>query len=265
MITMKDMIARLREALGEFLFAWSRQHAPSVSRERRHFAGLATLALLGVIVATGYWLDVAGLMWARTLSQTVIHVFETITKLGESGYIFALTALTAIVAILARRRGGGARVDAGLTALAARAMFLFDVAAVSGIASQVIKHIFGRARPKLFDVVGAFHFDVFSLYASYASFPSGHAVTAFAMATAIGCLDRRAGFVLFPIAALVGASRIVIGSHYISDALAGAALGVGSALLLRREFAAHKLVFVTTPEGTAPRSRGLIVRSLFRR
>jgi membrane-associated phospholipid phosphatase len=255
---------RLRDALGEFLTAWRRKHAPNATRDARQLSGLATLVLLGAIVVTAWKLDIDGMTWAKELSPPVVHVFEKITKIGESGYIFALTALIGLIAIMLRHRGAGARVDAGLTQLAARAMFLFDVAAVSGIASQVLKHLFGRARPKLYDVVGAYHFDVFSIYASYASFPSGHTVTAFAMASAIAFLSPRVGYPLFMVAILVGISRVAIGSHYLSDVLAGAALGVGSALILRREFAARRIVFTRTDGGTIPRGSGLIWPALRR-
>ena len=76
---------RLRAALGEFFAAWKRKHAPSATRTTRQFAGLATLVLIGSIIATGYWFDVDGVWWGRSLSPPVIEVFQKITRLGESG------------------------------------------------------------------------------------------------------------------------------------------------------------------------------------
>ena len=256
------VVGRLTGALGEFLRAWRRDRPASPRRARRAGPAFAALALCLSIGVVGYLFDADGVSWGRGLSQPTIHVFERITRLGQSDYVFALTVAAGALAVLARGRGFGARVDAGLTQLALRAMFLFDVAAVSGIASQVLKHLFGRARPRLYDTVGAFHFDVFAIHATYASFPSGHAVTAFAMATAILFLSPRWGWPLLALAALVGVSRVAIGAHYVSDVLAGAALGVASALLLRREFAARRLVFAETPRGLRPRGRGLIGRAL---
>ena len=115
--------------------------------------------------------------------------------------------------------------------------------AVSGIFSQILKHLFGRARPQLIDIVGPFHFDVFSISSRLASFPSGHTVTAFAAALTLGWFTPRWRWPLLAVAALVGVSRVAVGAHYPSDVIAGALLGVGSALLLRKAFGARRIVF----------------------
>jgi undecaprenyl-diphosphatase len=57
------------------------------------------------------------------------------------------------------------------------------------------------------------------------SFPSGHAASAFAFATAVGAVDPRAGIPLRGAAALVGYSRVHTGVHYPGDVVAGALLG----------------------------------------
>ena len=126
--------------------------------------------------------------------------------------------------------------------------------AVSGLASQALKHLFGRARPSLIDLVGPFHFDLLALKSTYASMPSGHSVSAFAMAVALGWMAPRLRLPLLILATLVAISRVVISAHYPSDVIAGAALGAASAIMLRRAFALRGLAFAWTPEG--PRLRG---------
>ena len=66
------------------------------------------------------------------------------------------------------------------------------------------------------------------------SFPSGHAASAAAFATAVGLESPRLGLALAPVAAAVGYSRVHVGVHWASDVAAGAALGAGVALLTRR-------------------------------
>jgi undecaprenyl-diphosphatase len=58
------------------------------------------------------------------------------------------------------------------------------------------------------------------------SFPSGHSITAFAVAIAIGLFYPELLGTLLTVAALIAASRIILGMHFLSDVLAGSAIGV---------------------------------------
>lgn len=66
------------------------------------------------------------------------------------------------------------------------------------------------------------------------SFPSGHSTAAFAMCFALAVLlNRKAGaFALALLAALLAFSRIYLSQHFLRDAAAGSALGLGVALLV---------------------------------
>lgn len=59
------------------------------------------------------------------------------------------------------------------------------------------------------------------------SFPSGHAGTAFATATAIACTagDRRIGTAAFAAAGVLAGGRVIADRHWTSDIMAGAVLG----------------------------------------
>jgi undecaprenyl-diphosphatase len=59
------------------------------------------------------------------------------------------------------------------------------------------------------------------------SFPSGHTITAFAAVVSIGCVYPLLVPVLAFCALSVAASRIVLGMHFLSDVVAGAAIGTG--------------------------------------
>jgi undecaprenyl-diphosphatase len=58
------------------------------------------------------------------------------------------------------------------------------------------------------------------------SFPSGHSITAFAVATSLGLYYPQLLLVLVTAAFLIAISRIILGMHFLSDVLAGCAIGV---------------------------------------
>ena len=66
------------------------------------------------------------------------------------------------------------------------------------------------------------------------SFPSGHAASAAAFATAVAMESHQGALVVAPVAAAVAYSRVHVGVHWTSDVVAGVAVGAGAALLTRR-------------------------------
>jgi undecaprenyl-diphosphatase len=64
------------------------------------------------------------------------------------------------------------------------------------------------------------------------SFPSDHASAAFGIAFAVLMFDRLAGALFVAAAALIAAGRVLVGLHYPGDVLAGALVGLGSAVVV---------------------------------
>lgn len=94
-------------------------------------------------------------------------------------------------------------------------------------AAQVITGIWDRPRPYVAHPGDA---HLFISASPDPSFPSDHATAAFAIAMAIWLRSRRAGTVAFAMAGLLAISRVAVGTHYPSDVIAGAAIGIAAAL-----------------------------------
>lgn len=98
--------------------------------------------------------------------------------------------------------------------------------------SNLVKAIFERPRPCL--TLPDVHLLVGC--GQTFSFPSGHAVTSFALAVFLTLIYPRARWVLFSLAILISYSRIAVGVHYPFDTLAGMAEGALFGYLFYRLF-----------------------------
>jgi membrane-associated phospholipid phosphatase len=105
------------------------------------------------------------------------------------------------------------------------ALLSVESLATASILVWGMKAVTGRARPQAGESSRSFH--PFSLKSSFWSFPSGHAASAFAVATTIAeQTDQVAVDVLvYSAAALVGLSRIHDDKHWASDVFIGSAIG----------------------------------------
>jgi undecaprenyl-diphosphatase len=115
-----------------------------------------------------------------------------------------------------------------LAALAATSAFFL----ASGL-NWVLKAIFDRDRPP-----EAIDFEALVGVPGSPSFPSGHAMSAFAVAGAIALISPRLRKPVLVVAAAIAFSRVYLGVHFWIDVLVGSALGLaiglGCAALLQR-------------------------------
>lgn len=118
-------------------------------------------------------------------------------------------------------------------------VFLVAVGGV-GACSSLLKYLIGRARPVHFHELGLLYLDPlpfkseagFSLNASFASFPSGHATTIAAACTMIAMRWPHLGLAALALALWLAATRVIVGAHYPSDVLAGLLLGSFGVILV---------------------------------
>ena len=212
---------------------------------------LACAVCLAMVDAPVAHVAASSPVWLR---QTARYV----TVLGTSGYMIAGATVVIAASWLALKRTVDPQVRTAWRSLRARASYVLACVVVSGILVQLVKHMVGRARPKLLDTLGTAHFDLFSIKASLASFPSGHATSIVALAVALGLLAPPVGRWLLLVAFAVGASRVIVGAHYASDVLGGAALGLLVSLGLAIAFADRDIVFSRTREVLRVKARGSV-------
>lgn len=196
----------------------------------KRLAGLLLVALALVFVLAWHF-DRTLALAARNPDPTIFAIFRQITRLGRSEWYLIPTAIGAAWGYVMMRRGGGQ----AWRRFTQRCVWVFTAVAASGLVANALKILFGRARPRLLDN-NDFGMSWFRVGSDWSSFPSGHSDTAFAVALALGALWPRWRGPLLVAAAIVAGSRVVIGAHYLSDTLAGAALAVVTTLYLRRWF-----------------------------
>jgi membrane-associated phospholipid phosphatase len=172
-----------------------------------------------------FYFDKPVAIWVRTIhdkkSATFVRYFDIPLYFLTHGTTLVIIACLFLVA----SRYFGRRYV--VTGKALAVSFL-----VSGIASQILKHLFGRARPRLTDdlvFIGP------SLRGGYDSFPSGHTTVAFCFAYIISQYFPKYRVLFYFLATVTGLSRIESTAHFSSDVVAGAAVGLILGKLLSRK------------------------------
>ena len=139
-----------------------------------------------------------------------------ITALGYGPVAAAVAATLLIIGLMLRMPREAVAGRVGLLAVM-----------LGGLSGQVVKNLFCRSRP-LAEKSGQFfvEFPCLGKGSGFISFPSGHSVTAFAMAFVLSRAYPRYAFFFYGLAGLVALSRVYLAKHFPSDVVAGAALGL---------------------------------------
>ncbi len=133
--------------------------------------------------------------------------------------------------------------------IAGAAGYVVASIAISGILTNVFKIAYGRARPRYMDESLTADWDLLAFDWSHQSFPSGHTTTLFAFAIAMCFLLPRFRVLLITFAVIGGLARIAVNAHFLSDVIAGAAVGGFIAWWLRSFLARRNWVFQVTVDG----------------
>jgi membrane-associated phospholipid phosphatase len=166
------------------------------------------------------------------LDPTAARYFHETTTFQSFNNVFSsnATAIATIVAPVALYGAGLIRKDSKMEQTA---LFAGQAVADAEILTTVLKDATRRLRPADVPVHGNYwdtwYESTGSVFRGNGSFPSGHTIAAFSVATVIsrryGNQHRWVPFVSYGLATLVGFSRLTLSSHSVSDVFMGAALG----------------------------------------
>jgi membrane-associated phospholipid phosphatase len=240
----------LRENIAAYLALLRRKPRPLVTTRQARLR-LALWALTAIVLTACVMLliDAWSIGASQRLPHWLISVLDQATDFGRLTWILIPTGgLLVLFAFLASP--ALPRISRGvLAASAVRLSFLFTATALPGLAATTVKRLIGRGRPLVGGSADPFLYLPLGWKVEYASLPSGHATNAFAAAVAIGALWPRTRPLMWAYAVVIALSRVALTAHFPSDVLAGAFLGIGGALLVRRWFAARRLVFLQYSNG----------------
>jgi len=215
---------------------------------RRELAIAAAVAIV-VFVLGMLLIDGPTTRLVQRLPRWIVSFFDSITDYGKSGYV--LWPLGLVFLVLAALPPLGLRMQQRvLAAIMVRVGFLFTAVALPGLFDTTIKRLIGRARPLVGGSLDPTLFHPFIWRSDYASLPSGHVTTSFALMVGVASLWPRARTYALIYALMIAISRVVVTAHYPTDVAAGAVVGIVGAVMVRRWFAMRRLGFSFGPDGT---------------
>lgn len=213
----------------------------------RWFIPVGLLVLL-IVGAVGIDREVS--LAAQAWPEPILLILRQATDYGESDWILYPSGVLYVVTALAALAWRGKLVKTMLWQFASLYAFVFVGVGAPSLLSTLLKRLIGRGRPYVFDQAGLFGLKPNWLDAAYQSFPSGHATTAFALATVLGFLAPRWFKPALGLAAVIAVSRIALGMHYLSDVIFGGAIGLVGAYAVRWLFAQLRWSFQFERDGT---------------
>lgn len=203
----------------------------------RHPLAYASLVAVATCLVLALFVDLPLLVHLQSESwQALRPVFRTIGYLGKAEGYVAIAAVAYVLCLVAASRASRTSLADRYRRVARHCLLYFAALLASSAATHLLKLGVARLRPRAFLQDG--DYGLGSPFAGFPwdSFPSGHTQVAFATAAVLALLAPRWAPVVFLLAGLVGAARLVTGWHYLSDVVASAFISVVAVRLLARVF-----------------------------
>ncbi len=208
---------------------------------------VACCAVAILILMAAFDVGAISLMPPRgTASLWPVRVF---TDLAKATYVLRGLGLLLLLILLVAAALRGTRRAIAL-GIGLRVEFLLLSVLLPMLAGEVIKGVVGRGRPFVGGAANSFNYSHFAWTEAFASFPSGHAIVAFALVIAVPAVWPRLHIAMWIYAVLIAISRVVLLAHHPSDVVAGALVGIVGAMFVRYWFASRHLIFVIGSDGT---------------
>ena len=223
-----------------------RRAAAAVQLQRQLL--LVTVIGGAAVVSLMLFFDAAEIILMPPRGSPSLWPLRILTDFGKDSYVlWALLAALALIALAAPLLHGPGR--ASLLRLGGQVQYLFLAVACSNLMAEALKYAIGRGRPFVGGKPNAFNFVPFAGTQAYFSFPSSHAVTAFALAFAVGAIWPRARIAMFVYAVVIAGTRLILLAHHPSDVVGGAVVGIVCAIAVRYWFAVRRIGFVIRSDG----------------
>ncbi len=196
------------------------------------------IVALALISVSYYYVDRPVAQWLHKYEKSAVTgFFRAITDLGSVSVMLALPLLAAVAlgfAAVVLRNSERARI---LWRGAGQSLFIFCCVALPAAIGLFAKVLIGRARPRILFDGGVYGFTPVNFNYDWHSMPSGHSLAAAGFAAGLALVLPLPAF---PIIAFFGAmiafSRVTTTAHYFGDALAGGALAIVCAVILKGAF-----------------------------
>jgi undecaprenyl-diphosphatase len=169
---------------------------------------------LGLLFVAALKLDASVIDAVRRLDSPWIAQVGDVGALVGAGW--TLAALSGLLVAIGRLFRNPVLAQAGWRGWLAHA--------VTAVLVQVLKHGIGRPRPRLHREIDFFTGP--QLGQGFDSFPSGHASASFAVAGVIARFYPSWAWPAWTLAGFVSLTRVIRGSHFVSDVVAGVVLGL---------------------------------------
>ena len=217
----------------------------SMARRWLWLAVIAAIAVGALMLS----LDVSAIKLMPARGSSNLWPVRIFTDLAKSAYVLIALGVALVVVVLIVPRLA-AEPKVALSAIGIRIQYVFFSVLLAMTAGEILKLFVGRGRPFVGGDANAFNFSPFARGEAFASLPSGHAITACALAFAVSSIWPRMSVAMWAFAVLICLSRVVLLAHHPSDVVAGALIGIVATMSVRYWFAARRLGFKITNDGT---------------